>query len=116
MRLRFLLLLAAFSATQAVMFAQEAPAPDTGLAATAAASVYQMFEPGDNLLSLSAGASFGLGFYNPLGSKVEPAHLKPGILIGLSYLYFIDNLWALFYYSYPVFGRCSNSPERNQSH
>lgn len=89
------MLLAAFSAMQVLIIAQGEPEPVGAMAAAVTTDTFQMFEPGDNLLSLFAGASFGLGFLDPLTSTLQAPNLKPGLEIGLSFLYFLSNSWAV---------------------
>lgn len=89
------MLLAAFTVVQVGIAAQDVPPQATGIATAADATAFEMFEPKDTLLSLSAGTCFGLGIYNPITSEFQKANLKPGMLIGLSYLNFLSNTWAV---------------------
>ena len=90
MRLRIMILLSVACLGLQLSAEDAAPASD-GLANT---TVFEMFQPGDALLTLSAGTSLGIGFLDATGQFV-PANLDPAVSIGLSLSIFLDNHWAL---------------------
>lgn len=74
-----------------VLLAQE-PTPVQSSAQSgdgAAVPIFSQFEKGDILFSLSAGTTFGLGFFNPTSGSFDPANLKPSFTILLSLQQFI---------------------------
>jgi len=73
-----------------------APPADQAAQPSGIASMqFSGFERGDGILSLSLGAVFPLGFYNPTTAAFQVANSYPGFSFALSYAGFLSDKWAL---------------------
>lgn len=57
-------------------------------------TVFTLFQRGDGMLSLSAGTSLGIGFFDS-ELNFQKSNLKPAVAIGLSYSMFMNSQWAM---------------------